>query len=69
MAEGYTVTNVDKRERFGPAGKRVTYFEVSIRTDRESTGSIQIDERDFETEKVRALLDALYEKLELAFAL
>ncbi len=69
MSEGYTVTAVDKRDRFGAGGKRITYFDVHILTDRGSTGSIQIDAVDYETEKVRELLDALYQKLEMPFAL
>lgn len=65
----YTVTAVDKRERFGAAGKRLTYFDIHILTDRGSTGSLQVDAVDYETEKVRELLDALYQKLEMPFTL
>ena len=69
MNEKYTVLSVDKRERYGPAGKRATIFIVHIRTARGSTGSIEIAEADFETEKVKAALDELYEKLEMPFGL
>jgi len=69
MSEGYVVTAVDKRDRFGAAGKRITYFDIHILTDRGSTGSLQVDAVDYEAEKVRAALDALYEKLEMPFTL
>lgn len=69
MSDKYDVLSVDKRQRFGPAGKRATIFIVHIRTARGSTGSVEIPEADFETEKVRTALDELYEKLELPFEL
>lgn len=69
MSDKYDVISVDKRQRFGPAGKRATFFIVHIRTARESTGSIEIAEADFKTEKVRAALDELYENLEMPFEL
>jgi len=69
MSDKYDVLSVDKRQRFGPAGKRATIFIVHIRTARGSTGSIEIAEADFETEKVRVVLDELCEKLEMPFGL
>jgi len=69
MSENYTVTSVDQRVRFGPAGKQITVFDIHLVTQRGSTGSVQIDQADYEPEKVRATLDELYQRLELPFGL
>lgn len=69
MSEKYTVTDVDERRRFSTGGKQITFYDIQIRTARGSTGSVQIDQADYEKEKVRSILDALYERLEMPFAL
>ena len=69
MAENYVVTDVNERRRFSPAGKDMLYFDVHIRTERGSTGSIRIASADYKAEKVKELLSDLADQLDMPFAL
>lgn len=69
MADKYVVTDVNERRRFSPAGKEMLYFDVHIRTQRGSTGSIRIPSVDYAAEKVKQLLDDLATSLDMPFAL
>ena len=69
MAENYVVTDVNERRRFSPAGKDMLYFDIHIRTERGSTGSIRIPEVDYKKEKVKELLADLANSLNMPFTL
>ena len=69
MSDKYVVTDVNERRRFSPAGKDMLYFDVHIRTERGSTGSIRIPSADYEAEKVKQLLSDLAGLLDMPFDL
>lgn len=69
MPKGYTVTDVNERQRFTAGGGQQTLFDIHILTDRGATGSVRVPAADYEKEKVKAILDALAAKLDLAFTL
>lgn len=69
MPVKYTVTDVNERRRFTGAGGETLAFDIHIQTERGATGSIRIPVADYEKEKVKELLDALAERLEMPFGL
>ena len=69
MAVKYTVTDVNERRRFTAAGGETLSFDIHIQTERGSTGSVRIPAAEYEKEKVKTILDALAEKLDMPFEL
>jgi len=69
MPNTYTVTDVNERRRFTAGGGQQVLYDVHILTGRGATGSIRIPAADYEKDRVKKLLDALAEKLDLAFTL
>lgn len=69
MPEKYRVTDVNERRRFTRAGRETLHYSVHIETTKGATGSVRIPASEYETEKVKALLDALQVKLDFAYEL
>lgn len=69
MVVKYTVTDVNERRRFTSAGGEALSFDIHIQTERGSTGSVRIPASEYEKEKVKTILDALAERLEMPFEL
>lgn len=67
MADGYTVTDVNQRERFTPGGSKVSYFDIHITTARGASGMVRINAVDYVREKVKPLLDEKAAELDMAF--
>lgn len=69
MADGYTVTDVVQRQRFSPAGARVSFYDLYVTTDRGTSGTLRIDQKDYNKETVKAMLDDFAKSLDMPFDL
>jgi hypothetical protein len=65
----YEIVSSQQVQAMTKAGTTQTFYRVSIRTERGSTGDLDVAERDWNAEKLRELLDVFAEKLDLAFML
>jgi len=69
MAEGYTVTDVMERKRFTGGGREITYYDISIVTDKGGTGTLRVRDAEYEKKAVAVKLEELRAKIDQAFEL
>jgi len=67
MNEGYKVTDVIQQDRYSPAGRLVTFYRVSIETDRGARGSIRIPAAEYSAETLPDILADLRDTLNLPY--
>lgn len=67
MADGYEVTDVFQRDRFTTGGKKVTYYDVGIVTERGASGTLRIKAVDYEPQTIKQKLDEFAKKLDTPF--
>jgi hypothetical protein len=65
----YTITDTRKIEKLTLGGNTQTWFVVGITTDHGSTGSIEVKSEDWKSDKLKGILQALADDLDLAYTL
>ena len=65
----YTVVESRQMQTLGPTGNSVSQYRVWIKTERGSTGSIDVVLADWDKTKLQAILGEFAEQLDLAFNL
>jgi len=65
----YEVTHTDERQSFGPNNQPKMVYVVYITTDRGVSGTLEVSKADWDTEKLRELLQARADELDLALTL
>jgi len=63
----YTVTDTQQIRQMTRGGTLQTVYRVSITTDRNASGDIDIAERDWNPEKLAELLGSFADRLDMAF--
>ena len=69
MADGYKVTDVRQRVRFTAGGAKVNYYDLTIETEEGATGTLRIDEKDYDKTTVKQRLDEFAAELDMPFKL
>jgi hypothetical protein len=65
----YDVTHTDERQGFGPNNQPIQKYVVYLTTHRGVSGTLEVSKADWETEKLRELLQARADELDLALTL
>jgi hypothetical protein len=64
----YKVTDTRELQTLTQAGNSVTVYRVWLVTDRGATGTVDVAKKDWTDAKLRPILDARAEELDLAFS-
>ena len=65
----YTVTDTQQVRQMTRGGTIQTVYRVSITTDRNASGDIDVAERDWNPEKLAEILGEFADRLDMAFIL
>lgn len=65
----YTVLETRQVQTLSPTGAAQTVYRVWIKTEKGSTGSVDVPQSDWTAEKLKGILDKLAADLDLAFSL
>jgi len=63
----YTVTDTQQIRQMTRGGALQTVYRVSITTDRNASGDIDVAERDWNPEKLTEILNDFSDRLDMAF--
>lgn len=66
---GYKVTDTKEVQTITPGGGRKKVYRVWLLTERDATGTIDVEKADWTAEKLPAILTAKAAELDLAFTL